>query len=101
MAPDIKNKNFNFTADVNLPTGNENGVIASDGGSYGGWAFYLRDGFLVYHYNYFGESKMIVDPWSLRDQLSCSNSSHNISQGPTATTSFPRTGSLQEITFFA
>ena len=50
-APDTKNKDFNVTADVNLRSDNENGVLATIGGRYSGWAFYLKDGYLKYHYN--------------------------------------------------
>ena len=50
-APTTKNKDFNVTADVNLPTDNENGVLATIGGRYSGWVLYLKDGYLKYHYN--------------------------------------------------
>lgn len=43
-APDFKNKDYNLTADVNLPTGAENGVLATIGGRYSGWSWYLKDG---------------------------------------------------------
>ena len=54
-APDTKNKDFKLTADVTLNNDNENGVLATIGGKYGGWVFYMRDGHLVYHYNYAGK----------------------------------------------
>jgi len=61
VAPDFKNKDYNLTAYVYLNSSAENGVIASEGGRYGGWSFYLRAGKLVYHYNYFG--KYSRDRW--------------------------------------
>jgi arylsulfatase len=40
-APDIKNKSFRITADVDVPAGGANGVIATQGGRFGGWALLL------------------------------------------------------------
>ena len=53
-APNFKNKDFKLTANVYLPTDAENGVLATIGGRYGGWTFYLRAGQLVFHYNWGG-----------------------------------------------
>lgn len=33
--------------DVNLPTGTESGVLATIGGRYSGWSFYLKDGYVL------------------------------------------------------
>ena len=56
-APDTKNKDFNVTAYVTIPSSDPtvNGVLATMGGRFGGYALYLRDGHLVYHYNYVGK----------------------------------------------
>lgn len=43
-APDFKNKDFNLTSDVSLPSGAENGVLATIGGRYSGWSWYMKDG---------------------------------------------------------
>ena len=40
----IKNKSFSVTADVDVPDGGANGVIIAQGGRFGGWAFYAKDG---------------------------------------------------------
>jgi arylsulfatase len=50
-APDLKNKSFRIGADVEIPTGGANGVIATQGGRFNGWGFYLLDGKPVFHYN--------------------------------------------------
>ncbi len=42
-APDIKNKDFTVTADVNLQN-NTNGIIMTIGGRFGGWCMILQDG---------------------------------------------------------
>lgn len=41
---DFKNRDYNLTTDVNLPTDAEDGVLATIGGRYSGWSFYLKDG---------------------------------------------------------
>ncbi|MCS5732682.1 arylsulfatase [Herbiconiux daphne] len=47
----VKNKSFTVTAAVTLPEGGGAGVIIAQGGSYGGWSFYLTDGRLAFAYN--------------------------------------------------
>jgi len=42
-APDIKNKSFRMTADVDLPSGPANGVLGTLGGRFGGWALLVTD----------------------------------------------------------
>lgn len=50
-APDIKNKSFSITAKVKVPD-KADGMIFTQGGNTGGWAFYLKDGKLVAAHNY-------------------------------------------------
>ena len=50
----IKNKSWSVTAEVILPAGNANGVIIAQGGAFGGWSFYAKDGRLKFCYNLFG-----------------------------------------------
>jgi arylsulfatase A-like enzyme len=50
----LKNKSSAVTAEVILPAGNANGVIIAQGGAFGGWSFYAKDGLLKYCYNLFG-----------------------------------------------
>jgi hypothetical protein len=42
-APDIKNKSFRITADVEIPQGGADGVIVTQGGRFGGWGLLLLD----------------------------------------------------------
>jgi arylsulfatase len=51
-APDIKNKSFRITANVELKKSNEEGVLVTQGGLSGGYALMLRGGKPVFHYNY-------------------------------------------------
>jgi arylsulfatase A-like enzyme len=43
-APDIKNKAFTVTAEVEIPEGGAEGVLATQGGRFGGWGMLLMDG---------------------------------------------------------
>jgi arylsulfatase A-like enzyme len=42
-APDVKNKSFRITADVEIPQGGADGILVTQGGRFGGWALLLLD----------------------------------------------------------
>jgi len=42
-APDFKNKSWTIAAEVDIPKGGANGVIATIGGRFGGWALLLQE----------------------------------------------------------
>lgn len=50
-APDSKNRSFSLTAELELDEDMTNGMIITQGGYFGGWGLYMRNGTLVYHYN--------------------------------------------------
>lgn len=50
----VKNRSVTFTADVEVPEGGGNGAILVQGGRFGGWALYVKDGVPGYHYNFLG-----------------------------------------------
>jgi arylsulfatase len=50
----IKNKSHAVTAQVTVPEEGANGVIIAQGGAFGGWSLYAKDGRPVYCYNLFG-----------------------------------------------
>jgi arylsulfatase len=43
-APDVKNKSFSVIADVEIPEGGASGILATQGGRFGGWGLLLLDG---------------------------------------------------------
>jgi Sulfatase len=43
-APDFKNKSWTLAAEVTIPEGGANGVLATMGGRFGGWALLMQDG---------------------------------------------------------
>jgi hypothetical protein len=53
-APDLKNKSFTITADVEVPPDGGDGMIFTQGGITAGWGFYLQKGKLVGIHNYIG-----------------------------------------------
>lgn len=56
----IKNKSHQVTADIVVPAGGANGVIATQGGQVGGWSLYVHEGRLKYCYNFFGIQHFFV-----------------------------------------
>ena len=50
----IKNTSLSITAEVEIPAGGANGVILAQGGRFGGWSLYLKDGKPIYQYNFLG-----------------------------------------------
>ncbi len=50
----IKNKSFSVTAEVEVPDRGAEGVLIAQGGRFGGWAFYVKDGRLKFVYNVLG-----------------------------------------------
>jgi arylsulfatase len=53
-APDLKNKSFTITAEVEIPSDGGDGMIFTQGGITAGWGFYLSKGKLVGLHNYIG-----------------------------------------------
>ncbi|MDI4238058.1 arylsulfatase [Bradyrhizobium sp. Arg237L] len=49
-APDFKNKSWTIAAEVAIPQGGANGVLATIGGRFGGWALLAMDGKPVFAY---------------------------------------------------
>jgi arylsulfatase len=49
-APDFKNKSWTVAAEVAIPQGGANGVLATIGGRFGGWALLVMDGKPLFAY---------------------------------------------------
>jgi arylsulfatase A-like enzyme len=50
----MKNKSHAVTAQISVPEGDAHGVLVAQGGSFGGWSLYLKEGRPAYCYNLFG-----------------------------------------------
>jgi hypothetical protein len=52
-APDILNKSYSITAEVEVPQGGGEGMLVTEGGRFGGFGLYLLKGKPVFTYNFF------------------------------------------------
>jgi arylsulfatase len=50
-APNILGRSYAMSAEVDVPQGGGNGMLATMGGRWGGWGLYLLNGKPVFHYN--------------------------------------------------
>jgi hypothetical protein len=50
-APHTMGRSFAIAAEVTIPQGGAEGVLVAQGGRFGGYAFYIHDGQVVFHYN--------------------------------------------------
>jgi arylsulfatase len=57
----LKNKSHSVTAEVILPDGGASGVIIAQGGEFGGWSLYAKEGRLKYCYNLFGFQRFYIE----------------------------------------
>jgi len=56
----VKNKSKTITAELEIPEGGANGVLLTQGGRFGGWSLYMKDGKPAYTYNFLGLSRYTV-----------------------------------------
>jgi arylsulfatase A-like enzyme len=50
----VKNKSKTITAELEVPGSGANGTVIAQGGRFGGWSLYVRDGVPAYDYNFLG-----------------------------------------------
>ncbi len=58
--PNVKNTSFTVEATLSVPDEPAQGAIVAQGSSFGGWAFYFRDGVPAYAHNFVGMTTMTV-----------------------------------------
>jgi arylsulfatase A-like enzyme len=57
----IKNRSLTITAEVELPEGQVgHGTLIAQGGRFGGWSLYVKDGMPAYDYNFLGLERFTV-----------------------------------------
>lgn len=56
----IKNKSKTISADLEISQAGANGVIIAQGGRFGGWCLYLKDGKPAYTYNILGQENYTI-----------------------------------------
>ena len=50
----VKNRSKTITAEVDVPAGGGRGTLLAQGGRFGGWSLYVKDGVPAYDYNFLG-----------------------------------------------
>jgi len=50
----VKNRSKTITAEIEVPEAGGNGTVIAQGGRFGGWALYVKDGVPAYDYNFLG-----------------------------------------------
>jgi hypothetical protein len=57
----IKNKSWAVTSDLEVPATGADGVIIAQGGRFGGWSLYARNGKAKFHYNTLGIKQFVIE----------------------------------------
>jgi len=60
-SPDLKHRSHTITAKVAIPADGAEGMLFTQGGRFAGYALYIQDGKLVYHYNLCGVDRYTVE----------------------------------------
>jgi arylsulfatase len=50
----VKNRSMTITAEIEVPASGANGTILAQGGRFGGWSLYVKNGVPAYDYNFLG-----------------------------------------------
>jgi arylsulfatase len=50
----VKNRSKTITAEIEVPEGGGHGTVIAQGGRFGGWTLYVKDGVPAYDYNFLG-----------------------------------------------
>jgi arylsulfatase len=53
----VKNTEFTVTSEIELKDDKTNGVIVAQGGRFGGWSIFMKDGKPAYEHNFFGQER--------------------------------------------
>jgi arylsulfatase len=56
----VKNRSKVITAEIDVPAGGGNGTVIAQGGRFGGWSLYVKDGVPAYDYNFLGMQRTSI-----------------------------------------
>jgi arylsulfatase len=56
----VKNRSKVITAEIEVPAGGANGTVVAQGGRFGGWSLYVKNGVPAYDYNFLGLQRTSV-----------------------------------------
>ena len=74
-APNILNRSFKITAEVNVPQSGGNGMIVTEGGRWAGYGLYILNGRPVFTYNML---ELLVARWAKDDDAPLASGKHTI-----------------------
>jgi arylsulfatase len=60
VVPTVKNRSKVITAEIEVPESGGNGTLIAQGGRFGGWSLYVKDGVPAYDYNFLGLQRFSV-----------------------------------------
>ena len=58
--PNVKNRSKLITAEIEVPANGANGTVIAQGGRFGGWSLYVKDGIPAYDYNFLGLQRFSI-----------------------------------------
>jgi arylsulfatase len=58
--PNVKNRSKTITAEIEVPASGGNGTVIAQGGRFGGWSLYVKDGMPGYDYNFLGLQRTTI-----------------------------------------
>ena len=58
--PNVKNRSKTLTAEVEVPADGGTGTVIAQGGRFGGWSLYVKDGVPAYDYNFLGLERFTI-----------------------------------------
>ncbi len=56
----VKNRSLTITAELEVPADGGNGTVIAQGGRFGGWSLYVKDGVPAYGYNFLGLERSTI-----------------------------------------
>ncbi len=56
----VKNRSKTITAEIDVPQSGAHGTVLAQGGRFGGWSLYLKDGVPAYDYNFLGLARTSI-----------------------------------------
>ncbi len=57
----VKNKSHSVTAEIEVPEAGAEGVLIAQGGRFGGWSLYVKEGKPAYSYNWLGRENYTIE----------------------------------------
>jgi arylsulfatase A-like enzyme len=60
VAPNTKNRSFTIRASVNLSKSGAEGVLVAEGGRFGGYSLYIKNGKLTWHSNFLNSARYTI-----------------------------------------